>query len=383
VYRTTASQLEIQPVLFGNATKLSDEQVAHTGSGHSLITVITPVFNGAAYLRECVESVLCQTYTDFEFIIADNCSTDESLQIAESFAKKDNRVRVVTYDEHVGPIQNWNRTLEEVGSDSRYLKFVHADDWLFPECLEKMVAVTSQDERIGIVSAYRLEEDRVSLDRLPKNCPVPSVERSFTMDGHEVGRAIFREYASVLGSPTSVLFRTDDVITDSPFFDESFLHADKEACFRLLKSRRFGFVREVLTFTRRHNDSVTSLTNTLDTRRQDDLLILLKHGPDFLTDDEMREVRNKTIRLYYAFLARSVGSGKGSDFWHSHRATLNTAECPYSRTRLMYAVLRQWLDPRSAFRNWQEGVSASSSIASLQASEFLESSRHGQRAGDD
>ena len=357
--------------------------MATTGSDKSLVTIITPVFNGAQYLCESIESVLCQTYGNFEFLIADNCSADDSLQVAKSYAKDDARIQVISYKEHIGPIQNWNRSLAEVNSRSRYIKFVHADDWLFPDCLENMVAVADQDEDVGIVSAYRLEEDRVSLDRLPNNCPSPSTERTFTMEGHEVARAIFLEYASVLGSPTSVLFRTKNVLSDSPFFDESFLHADKEACIRLLRNYRFGFIRQVLTFTRRHNESVTSLTNTLDTRRQDDLLILLKHGPDFLSGDEMQQVRIKTIDLYYEFLAQSVGCSKGPGFWRSHRATLKMAKSPYRRSRLMFAVLRLWLDPRSAFKNWQKGISTSSSTSGYGAEKFLETSRRRQGSPGD
>ena len=134
-----------------------------------LVSVLTPVYNGALYLDECIQSVVRQTYDNFEFVIVDNCSTDNSYEIAAAAASADERIRVVRNSEHVGLIPNWNRTLTHVNERASYVKFVHADDWLFDTCIERMVDLAEQDEGIGLVSAYRLEEDRVSLDRLPRD----------------------------------------------------------------------------------------------------------------------------------------------------------------------------------------------------------------------
>ena len=316
-----------------------------------LVSVITPVFNAELYLAECIESVLGQTHGNLEYIIADNCSTDRSLEVARSFESKDKRIRVVAADEHVGPIQNWNRSLNEVDPKAVFVKFVHADDWIYPDCIEKMVDAATDDERVGIVSAYRLEEDEVSLDRLPNLYSGTPGQRKLTMDGREVVRATFMEYASVLGSPTSLLFRHEVIRRQTPFFDESYLHADKEACIRALETWNLGFVREVLTFTRRHNDSVTSMTDVLDTRRQDDLLMLRKHGARFLSDDELQIAQKQMLRFYYAFLARSVGCGKGKVFWSSQRNAFRRAGLPYARMKLLLALIRHWFDFRSALKN--------------------------------
>jgi glycosyltransferase involved in cell wall biosynthesis len=351
------------------------EPVSERSKGE-LVSVITPVYNGAAYLGECIESVLGQTHTNFEYIIADNCSTDSSLSIARSYADSDARIRVVEAEEHVGPIQNWNRSLNAISPQSQYVKFVHADDWIFSDCIEKMLAVARCDESIGIVSAYRLEEDRVSLDRLPTQTPNVPGARHFTMDGRDVGRAVFLEFASVLGSPTSILLSKRALDETQAFFDESLLHADKEACFRILKDWRFGFVREVLTYTRRHNESVTSLTNVLDTRRQDDLMLLQRHGRSFLSTEEFGVTLRKTIDLYYGFLARSVGQGKGEKFWQSHRDVFDRADVPYERLRIVKALLRQWLDPRTAAKRLMKRSSDDAASGSVSdADKFLSSSR--------
>jgi glycosyltransferase involved in cell wall biosynthesis len=317
-----------------------------------LVTVITPVYNGAPYLQDCITSVLDQTYGNFEYFIVDNCSTDASLEIARAAAAADSRITVVQCDEHVGPIQNWNRSLAGVADGSEYIKFVHADDWLFPQCIARMVELAEQNENVGIVSAHRLEEDRISLDKLPKDAPLIPGEDSFTIDGRSVARAILAERAYVIGSPTSFLLRTKLVRGMNPFFSTEFLHADKEACLRLLQECDFGFIRQVLTFTRRHNEAITSLMSTLDSRRQENLLLLEKHGPVFLTVPELLAARQRELRGYYQFLARNVGTGKGSEFWASHKNILDKAGSPFKRMKLAKKFLGRWLNPRSALKEF-------------------------------
>ena len=340
-----------------------------------LVSVITPVYNGAAFLQECIDSVLAQTYGSFEYIIADNCSSDESLGIAEKAASIDDRIRVVQSDQHVGPIQNWNRSLQFVDPASDYIKFVHADDWIFPDCLTRMVDVAQSNDKVGLISAYRLEEDRVSLDRLPPDAPLVPGTDWFTMDGQLVLRAVFLHKASVLGSPTSVLFRADLVPEDGRFYSEDYLHADKDACLRVLRDNDFGFITQVLTFTRRHNESVTSLTNSLDTRRQENLLLLKKFGPVLLPESEFQHTLDWELRAYYDFLAKRVGTRSGDEFWNSHREVLEASGNPFSTSQLMQALLRRWKNPATAMTELIHARSRNKCKVEKETMRFLAASR--------
>jgi len=114
------------------------------------VSVVTPFYNTAGYLRECIESVLSQTYTNFEYLLVDNQSTDGSASIAAEYAAKDERVRVIRNPKFVGQVPNYNGALRHVDSTARYVKVVQADDCIFPECLERMIAVASN----GRLSAY-------------------------------------------------------------------------------------------------------------------------------------------------------------------------------------------------------------------------------------
>ena len=66
------------------------------------VTILTPVYNGEKYLAECIESVLAQTYRNWEYIIVNNCSTDRSLEISERYAQNDPRIKVRTNTNFVG-----------------------------------------------------------------------------------------------------------------------------------------------------------------------------------------------------------------------------------------------------------------------------------------
>ena len=100
-----------------------------------LVSVVTPVYNGEKYLAECVESILSQTYGNWEYIIIDNCSDDQTGAIAQHYAERDGRIRVRRNDEVLLVIPNFNHAMRQISPMSVYCKVVCADDWLFPECL--------------------------------------------------------------------------------------------------------------------------------------------------------------------------------------------------------------------------------------------------------
>jgi len=347
------------------------------------VAIITPVYNGAEYLDDCIQSVLNQTFHAFDYFVVDNCSTDKSREIAQAAAERDDRVKLVTNTEHLGIIQNWNRSLQNITPEHDYTKFVHADDWLFAQCIERMVEVFDANPNVGIVSSYRLEEDRVSLDKLPSAAPRSAGQDILTMPGRLVAAAILGERASVIGSPTAYMLRTNIMGEPDTLFSTKYLHADKESCLRLLQETDFGFVRQVLSFTRRHNESVTSLTNSLDTRRQENLLFLEEFGPANLDDSEFRRCRMNTINAYYRFLATKIGTGQENAFWRSHEELLTQAGSPLSRVKLALAFARRWLNPGKAARETMQQIRIrKQALTASKAREFLASNRASSDNGD-
>jgi glycosyltransferase involved in cell wall biosynthesis len=281
------------------------------------VSVVTPVYNGAKYLAESIESVLRQTYTNFDYVIADNASSDDSLAIARTYAERDRRVRVVAHHEHLAHlIANWNRSMREVAPEAAYVKVVHADDWLFAECLERMVGVAEQNPSVGLIGAYRLDEDRVNLDGLPPSItvvPGRDVARSFLLGG---------PLPFLFGSPTSVLVRAELIRRRDRFYNERNLHADSEACLEVLSESDFGFVHQVLTYTRRHNEAMTSSTRRVGTFVPSDLDMFQRWGPVFLSADEYDRKLVARLVDYAAFLAASPRNWPRREFRDYHRQRL-------------------------------------------------------------
>ena len=146
----------------------SDRQrVKATTSNSPLVSVITPVYNGAEFLAECIESVLKQTYSNWVYTIVDNASTDATPEIIAHYAKKDSRIAHARFENFVGAIENHNRALGYVDRRSSWCKVVLADDWLYPECLERMLALAGRSPSIGIVSSFQRWGDVIVLEGLP------------------------------------------------------------------------------------------------------------------------------------------------------------------------------------------------------------------------
>lgn len=303
-----------------------------TASAQPLVSVVTPVFNGAEYLEECIESVLRQTYQNWDYTIVDNCSTDATVQIARRYAARDSRIRVLVHDEFLRAIPNHNRAFAQISPQSKYCKMVFGDDWLFPECLERMVAVAEKYPSVGLVSAYAIEGRRVAWTGLPyPNEFVP---------GRQICRQHLLESLYVFGSATTVMYRADRVRSRAAFFNEGNIHADTEACFDLLKTSDFGFVHQVLTFTRVRERSLTALSNDLQTSWGGMLQILAAHGRHYLTEEEWEERQQSYLAGYYSFLAKSVLKHRDEKFWSYHKGKLNELGVGFSRMRLAVALIK-------------------------------------------
>ena len=307
-----------------------------------LISIVTPVYNEAEYLAECIESVLAQTYQNWEYTIVDNCSTDSSVAVARSFVAKDRRIRLHQNEQFLAALPNHNHALRQISPASKYCKVVLGDDWIFPECLERMVAVAEKHPSIGIVGAYALEGEKVSWSGLP----YPSE----FVSGHDICRRHFLEQLYVFGSPTSVLYRSDLVRSHDPFYNEANIHADTEVCFELLKTSDFGFVHQVLTFTRVRQESRSKMSTALHSFYGGTLHDLTNHGRHYLTPEELDACRECHLADYYRFLGKSLLQSHDKKFWDYHRKNLNELGGGYSRTRVVRGMLlalgNAALDPR-------------------------------------
>ncbi len=237
-------------------------------------------------------------------------------------------------------LANCNHTFRQIGPDSVCCTVVHGDDWVLPNCLIEVVSVAQAYPSVGMVSAYRLEQDRLDLDGLP----YPST----SLLGRTVGRMSLLRDLYVFGSPTSLLPRSDLVRSRRAMYDESVPHADTELSFELLSDHDFGFVHQVLSFTRRHNESRTSLTQQFNTHHLGNYAVFLKHGPEFLIPTEYRQCLARWHEDYERYLARSAFDLRDREFWTYQRAELKKLGQPLRSARNKRALAIELLDFRTA-----------------------------------
>lgn len=211
------------------------------------VSVCVPVFNGGAFIDATIESVLAQTYTDFELVVVDNVSTDDSLARIERHAADDARVRVVRADDHVGAVENFQRAT--AACTGRYLKLVCADDTLDPRCLELQVAALDAHPSATLAAARRAiidETGRVVIRRrglrgLEGLVPGPDA----------IARCI-RGGTNQLGEPAAVLIRADALAQAGAWSDEWPYMTDLELWFRLLRLGDLVALPDVLATFRVH-----------------------------------------------------------------------------------------------------------------------------------
>jgi glycosyltransferase involved in cell wall biosynthesis len=322
-----------------------------------LVTVLTPVYNGERYLAECIESVLAQTYENWEYIILNNCSRDGTLEIATRYAAADRRIRVLSNDSTLDVISNHNRAFGLIRADSKYCKVVSADDWLQPQCLEQMVSVAEANPSVGIVGSYQLSGGGTDWgDWCIKwgQIPYPSV----VVPGRQIGRIYMLGGPDVYGSPTSLLYRADLVRSQDRFYPNSTAEADTSACCRCMSHTDYGFVHQVLSYERVHNVRVTTRSRSLNAYISSRIGDLLTYGSAFLSPEERSKRLTEMFEEYYDYLATSVIRRREREFWTVHQRLLSELGYPLSRPRLarhvLKAVVRLTLNPVDALSKLTE-----------------------------
>lgn len=312
------------------------------GSELPLVYVVTPVYNGEPYIEACIESVIGQTYSKWLYVIVDNQSTDRTREIAAHYAKLDSRISIHENAEFLDIIANWNRAMRLMPASSKYCKIVHADDILYPECLERMVGLAETTPSIAFVGAYVLQENRVVCDGLPFPRQVFS--------GAEVCRSRLRGETHVFGTPTTTLIRADIIRKRDPFYNESYLHADAEACLDILRDQDWGYVHQVLTHTGVHRGSVTAKrAHPLQTMPADNMRMLLEYGPVYFSAEELSTLLARRRELYYTNLAKHLVNRCDLRFLPYQRKQLAATSEPFSLGRLAIAAARYSLRHPLAF----------------------------------
>lgn len=124
-----------------------------------LLTIAVAVYNTAKYLRECMDSVVNQTYPNLEIICVNDCSTDNSLEILEEYAANDKRIKIITNEKNLGL-----GVVRNIGMDAahgEYILFIDSDDWLNLTACEKLISKAKEnDSDVVFYFAYVVDGDK-------------------------------------------------------------------------------------------------------------------------------------------------------------------------------------------------------------------------------
>jgi glycosyltransferase involved in cell wall biosynthesis len=172
------------------------------------VSVCVPVYNGRAYIGECLDSVLAQTFDDFELVVSDNCSTDDTGEIVRRYA--DPRVRLVRNTQNLGLVGNANRCLALARGE--YVCIFHHDDVMLPENLARKVAVLDAHPAVGFVHS-----NLVLIDQGGAVLTTQSWAEDSRRDYVESGASVFRRF--VMSMPNSSLIFIGAVLARKSVYD--------------------------------------------------------------------------------------------------------------------------------------------------------------------
>jgi len=180
------------------------------------VAICIPVYNGRPYVAETIASVRAQTFTDWELVITENGSSDQSHELIEELlaARPDPRIRYLRYPTATGLPADWNRAIRLARGE--FIKLLPCDDLLHPECLARQVEALSRRPELGFVSCSRRIIDALGRTRLPSR---PRRDRELVRgDGR---RALLSAGHNPIGEPVCGLIRRD-LMDSLGGYDESY-----------------------------------------------------------------------------------------------------------------------------------------------------------------
>lgn len=223
-----------------------------------LISVGMPVYNGERFLAAAIDSVLAQTQTDFELVIADNASTDSTPEICADYAARDARIRIVRNDQNIGAAGNYNLLVDE--ARGAFFRWHNADDLIDPRAHALCLAALQQhpDAVLSYGLTMLIDEDGKRTDKFNDNLGI------MADDPAERFRSFFERYR--LTNAIYGLMRTDAVRNTTVFGDGSLPAADIAFMAELILLGGFFEIPEVLFYRRMHPES--SSADREDDKRQ-------------------------------------------------------------------------------------------------------------------
>src|SRR3989344_7700958 len=293
-----------------------------------LVTILMPVYNGEKYLKEAIESVLNQTFRDFEFLIIDDGSTDKSTEIIKSF--NDARIRLERNEINLGLIKTLNNGLGL--AKGKYIARMDCDDISLPKRLSIQVNFMEKHPEIGIcgswVKVMGLKQEFVN--RYPQK--------------HEEARA-YLLFNTPFAHP-SVIIRKEVMEKHKLKYDENYKHAeDYELWSRIINYAKVSNIPKVLLHYRMHDESVSKKNSSAQAENSNRVRIRLLKEMGINPAPTELDLHRRFIRPDYLNSKDFIDQ---LETWLGKLLSVNEKMRIYEQESLAKIISSRWLNVCSA-----------------------------------
>jgi glycosyltransferase involved in cell wall biosynthesis len=279
------------------------------------VSIAIPTYNGATHLRQSIESVLGQTFKDFELLIIDDVSTDETWPIVQEYGRLDRRVRTSRNSTRLGLVGNFNRCIDL--ANGRYICVWHQDDVMMPQNVERKVALLKANPRVGFVHSNILmidEEGKVLSEHWERDTC-----RDYIMSGQEFFLKMIQPGKNYVCCP-AVVARRECYQELGCFRSELYFACDWEMWMRISLYYDVGCLGEPLMQFRRHKGSESFRIEGTNSEIEQEVLakhlVLAEHGHRITDAGRLKKkiipgvCRAEMVNVRHAF-----AEGRSADSW--------------------------------------------------------------------
>ncbi len=298
------------------------------------VSVLIPTYEYARFLPEAIESVLAQDFQDFELIIADDASKDNTVEVCRTYTERDSRIRFVRHERNLGLVDNWNWCLRQ--ARGKYIKFLFADDRLnHPSALRRLVDVLEQHPEMALVTSSRLIINAQSNPISLKN-GLGRKDHGFSRE--QILRCCFSNagHNNLIGEPSAVLFRREQAVRE--FNREYQQLVDLEMWFHLLQFGQLYYIGDPLCCFRKHAEQQTEVNRKLGLYLLEPLNLFAAYNG--------REDKRVLFRQLH-IMRKKVGEKKSPAI---AQVQSRFARTEYAVEYLRYRLLCPWFNMRRSLR---------------------------------
>jgi glycosyltransferase involved in cell wall biosynthesis len=202
-----------------------------------LVSVLVTLYNRQAYVGACLDSILASSMADFEVVIVDDCSVDDSAAIADAYSKRDSRIKLYRNTTNLGDYRNRMRAASL--AQARYFKYVDSDDLIYPHTISTMVEALEREADAALALTHSDTD--------------PAQPYPWKLSSHEAWRREFLGNGCMGSGPTGALIRRDAFVAAGGFADWGLL-SDTDLWYRLSARAPIILLPPDLVWWRRHDD---------------------------------------------------------------------------------------------------------------------------------